>query len=259
MSGFLAVVAFSSFFLEVTPEIRSSYQSLGRILEDRPMQVTGVRAGYGTESFGRFGIRNWDVSSLTDRRADSHRHALYHTEFGPTWQYDAKLAEGWILKNDVTYSWTIYRGFRHGKGDRTYRWAQIEQSLENSYITPYSRVRCCFHGNDYLYFRLGLRKRFGFLDDFYCTPAVYVEGGSKRNQTRNFGNRPDGGRLKEGVSSVSGRLELGWRIDSNFTLFGYVEQYGVVGGEARRANARNPYRCAHNDWTHGGMGLRMKF
>jgi hypothetical protein len=259
MNGFFAAVALSSFFLEVTPEIRSSYQSLGRILEDRPMQVTGVRAGYGTESFGRFGIRNWDVSSLTDRRADSHRHALYHTEFGPTWQYDAKLAEGWILKNDVTYSWTIYRGFRHGKGDRTYRWAQIEQSLENSYITPYSRVRCCFHGNDYLYFRLGLRKRFGFLDDFYCTPAVYVEGGSKRNQTRNFGNRPDGGRLKEGVSSVSGRLELGWRIDSNFTLFGYVEQYGVVGGEARRANARNPYRCAHNDWTHGGMGLRMKF
>ena len=43
------------------------------------------------------------------------------------------------------------------------------------------------------------------------------------------------------------------------TAFGYIEQYGVVGGEARRTNGRNPYRCAHNDWTHGGFGIRMKF
>lgn len=259
MNCFLAAIALSSLFLEVTPEIRSSYQSLGRILEDRPMQVTGVRAGYATESFGRFGIRNWDVSSLTDRRADAHRHALYHTEFGPTWQYDAKFAEGWTLRNDVTYSWTIYRGFRHGKGDRTYRWAQIEQSLANPYITPYSRVRCCFHGNDYLYFRFGLRRRFPFFDGFYCTPAIYMEGGSGRNQTRNFGRRSDGGKLNDGISSMSGRLELGWRMDDNFTVFGYVEQYGVVGGDARHANAKNPYKCAHNDWTHGGIGIRMKF
>jgi len=37
MNGILATIAMSSFFLEVTPEIRSSYQLLGKILEDRPM------------------------------------------------------------------------------------------------------------------------------------------------------------------------------------------------------------------------------
>ena len=86
------------------------------------MQVTNVRAGYDTGTFGRFGIRNWDVSSLSDRRADSHRHALYHTEVGPTWRYDAEIVEGRVLKSDATDSWTIYRGLRHGKGDRTYTW-----------------------------------------------------------------------------------------------------------------------------------------
>ena len=259
MIGIFATIALSSFFLEVTPEIRSSYQSLGKRLEDRPMQVTGVRAGYDTGTFGRFGIRNWDVSSLTDRRADAHRHVLYHTEFGPTWQYDWNICENLTLKNDLTYSWTLYRGFRHGNGDRTYNWVQTEQALENRYLTPFSRVRCCFHGSDYVYFRAGVRKRFSFLSDFYCTPSVYTDGGNGRIQKRNLGEKPDGGEWKSGLSAVTGRLELGWRINGKMTAFGYIEQYGVAGGEARRTNGKNPYRCAHNDWTHGGFGIRMKF
>ena len=24
-------------------------------------------------------------------------------------------------------------------------------------------------------------------------------------------------------------------------------------------NGASTYRCAHNDWTHGGIGLRLKF
>lgn len=93
MIAILAAGVLSPFFLEVTPEVRSTYQSLGKIVEDRPMQITNVRAGYDAGDFGRFGIRNWDVSSLTDRRHDAHRHAFYHFEFGPTWEYDLKLAE----------------------------------------------------------------------------------------------------------------------------------------------------------------------
>ena len=65
----LALVAaslLSPFFVEVTPEVRSSYVSIGKLMEDRPMQITNVRAGYDAGDFGRFGIRNWDVSSLTE-------------------------------------------------------------------------------------------------------------------------------------------------------------------------------------------------
>ena len=109
----------SPFFLEVTPEVRSSYVSLGKLMEDRPMQITSVRAGYDAGDFGRFGIRNWDVSSLTDRRHDAHRHACYHFEFGPTWEYDLKIAEEWTLKSDVTRSWTLYRGFENEASNRT--------------------------------------------------------------------------------------------------------------------------------------------
>ena len=56
--------------MEVSPEVRSTYVSLGKLMEDRPMLVVGSRVGVDAGDFGRFGIRNWEVSSLTDRRSD---------------------------------------------------------------------------------------------------------------------------------------------------------------------------------------------
>ena len=50
----LAAGVLAPFFFEATPEVRSTYQSLGKIVEDRPMQVTFVRAGVDAGAFGRF-------------------------------------------------------------------------------------------------------------------------------------------------------------------------------------------------------------
>ena len=38
-----------------------------------------------------------------------------------------------------------------------------------------------------------------------------------------------------------------------------LEQYEVVGQAARHAISASSYRCAHNDWTLGGIGCRIKF
>lgn len=259
MVGVIAAGVLSPFFLEVTPEVRSAYQSLGKIVEDRPMQIMNVRFGYDAGEFGRFGIRNWDVSSLTDRRQDAHRHALYHTEFGPTWQYDFDIADGWRLKSDLARSWTMYRGFESHVSNRTYHWWQIDQSLENPYAVPFYRLRRCFRGNDYLYFKAGIRKRWTFFEDFYLMPSVFVEGGNSHNQKRVFGANRGGGEWCDGVSSVSLRLELGWKATDCLTAFAFVEQYEVVGGDERRTNGASSYRCAHNDWIHGGFGFRLCF
>ena len=260
----VAIVAaslISPFFVEVTPEVRSSYVSIGKLMEDRPMQITNVRAGYDAGDFGRFGVRNWDVSSLSDRRSDVHRHALYHTEFGPTWQYNVELSEDWTLKSDIARSWTIYRGFKDGyaASNRTYSWWQMDQELANPYLVPFYRLRKCFHGNDYVYFKAGVRKRRVFLEDFHLTPSVFAEGGSSRNYRRVVGARPDGGRWSDGVSSVTFRLELGWAVSENVTAFAFVEQYEAVGQRMRHANERSTYKCAHNDWTLGGIGCRIRF
>ena len=252
----------SPFFFEATPEVRSTYVSLGKIIEDRPLQVTGARLGVDAGAFGRFGLRNWEVSSLTGRRSDVHRHACYHSEFGPTWQYDIDFAEGWRLTSDLTRSWTIYRGFRqkYEASNRTYHWWQIDQALENPYLVPFYRLRRCTHGLDFLYFKVGARRKFPLVWDLSLTPSVFAEGGNARCFKRTLGKNIDGsGWGGGGVSSVSFRLEFGWRFSDCLSAYAYVEQYEVVGGEARHTNAARGARCAHNDWTHGGFGIRLKF
>jgi hypothetical protein len=88
---------------------------------------------------------------------------------------------------------------------------------------------------------------------------VYVEGGSSRNYRRVIGARTDGERWSDGMSSVTFRLELGWTFCQNFSAFAFVEQYEVVGQAARHAIDASTYRCAHNDWTLGGIGCRLRF
>ena len=259
MIGLVAAGVLSPFFFEASPEVRSTYVSLGKIVEDRPMQTTFIRVGCDAGAFGRFGVRSWDVSSLTDRRHDAHHHALYHTEFGPTWQYDLKFCDGWYLANDITRSWTLYRRFDDAASNRTYHWWQTDQSLENPYIVPFSRLRRCFRGSDYFYFKAGVRRRFPLPYGLYITPSVFAEGGSARNNKRVLGAKPDGGTWRSGVASVSFRLELGWKICDNVSAFAFAEQYEIVGSEARRANDASSYRCAHNDWTLGGVGIRFRF
>lgn len=258
----LLASALSPLFVDLSADVRTTYVSLGKIIEDRPMEVTDTRFGVDAGAFGRFGIRNWEVSSLTGRRSDVHRHACYHTQIGPTWQYDFEFAEKWRFKSDLTRSWTIYRGFRpdYDASNRTYHWWQVDQSLENPFLVPFYRLRRTFRGNDYLYFKVGVRHRFPVWERLSFTPSVFTEGGNSRSLRRTFGPNIDGsGWGGGGFGSVSFRFELAWAFLDGFSAFAYVEQYEVVGGDRRRTNAASGSRCAHNDWTHGGVGLRLKF
>ena len=259
MISILLAGVLAPFFFEAAPEVRSTYVSLGKIVEDRPMQTTFLRAGYDAGDFGRFSVRNWDVSSLTDRRHDAHRRALYHTEFGPAWQYDLNVADDWRVATELARCWTLYRGFVNRHSDRTYHWWQITQSLENPYLVPYYQFRRCFRGSDYVFCRAGLRRRFPFENGLYATPAVIFEGGNSRNQRRVLGPKGEDRHWNDGLASVSFRLELGWRATDWLSAFVFVEQYEVVGGDERRVNGASTYRCAHNDWTLGGAGVRVKF
>ena len=251
---------FGDVHFSAAPEIRTTYQSLGKIVEDRPMQLTNIRFGFDTGAFGRIGVRNWDVSSLTDRRNDVHRHALYHWEFGPTWEYDLKFTDEWKLHTDVTRSWTIYQGSVDHAKNLTYHWWQIDQSLENPYLVPFYRIRRAYHTSDYLYFKIGFRRKFRFGKDFYLTPSIRVEGGNARHYKWVFGKNENGGDWGAGgVSSLTFALEGGWDVTDWCTIYGFVEQYEVVGAAARATNDVYDYDCAHNDWTHGGIGVRFSF
>lgn len=258
MIAALLAALLAPFSVRFTPEVRSTYLSLGKIVEDRPMQVTNLRLACDLGDFGRIGVRHWGVSSLGDRRHDLHRHLLYHVEFGPTWEHDLKLADDWSIQTDLTCSWTLYRGFRREPSNRTYRWWQLDEALVNPYVVPFVRLRRCVDGSDYLYCRLGVRRKFALTDGFYLTPELAVDGGNARNQTRVFGRRGDGDEIGAGFFSLSPRLEFGWRMNANCSIYAWIEQYEVLGA-ARAVNDRSGVRTDHNDWTHGGVGVRVNF
>ncbi|MBO5941105.1 MAG: hypothetical protein J6R18_07930 [Kiritimatiellae bacterium] len=258
---FFATSLISPFFVEATPEVRSSYVSLGKLLEDRPMMVTSARVGCDAGDFGRFGIRNRTVSSLTDRMSDIRRRCMYHSEFGPAWQYKLELSDSWRLNSDLTRSWTIYRGFNDDNrtSNRTYHWWQIDQSLDNPYLVPFWRLRRTFRGNNYLYFKAGVRRKFPVWENIALVPSVFTEGGSSKCVERIVGKCPRGEKWNEGFASLTFRLELNWTIYKSLSVFAFAEQYMIVGGEERRVNSMSSYRCAHTDWTHGGFGAKIRF
>lgn len=260
MIALLAAGLIAPFYAEVTPEVRTTYVSLGKLIEDRPMQVTHIRAGWDTGIIGRVGFYNWDVSSLSDRCADVHRHALYHTEYGPTWGYDFAFNDEWKLKNELMCVWTLYRGFEKIGSNGEYWWWQAAQSLENPYLVPYYRLRRYCSGSYYFWVEAGVRHTFTFLKDCYLTPSVYMDGGNDLNYERVIGKNACGTDWGGGgLSSLSFRLELGWKASACATVFAFVEQYEVVGHDARATNAQSSNKCAHNDWTFGGIGIRFKF
>lgn len=260
MIALLAAGLIAPFYAEVAPEVRTTYISLGKIMEDRPMQVTRIRAGVDTGTFGRFGAYNWDVNSLTDRRSEDHRHMLYHTEFGPFWSYDIDFCKGWRLKNDVMSVWTLYRGWENEASNGEYWWWQVAQSLENPYLVPYYRMRQYVSGSHFLWFQIGVMRKFEFLENYYLQPAVYIDGGNNENYRRIIGTNVCGdGWGGGGVSSITFRLELGWNICPWATAFAFVEQYEVTGHDARASNAANSSEVAHNDLTLGGIGVRFRF
>ena len=248
------------FFVDFTPEVRSTYVSLGKIVEDAPMQTTFVRLGVDARAFGRFALYNWNVSSLTDRRRDIHRHAIYHTEFGPTWIYGIDLADGWRLQNHAILAMTFFRGYEDPAGEGEYGWVHTEHALVNPYVTPYFYIRRCAIGSDYLHFRVGGRRRCPLGGGVYLTPAVFADGGNARDFKRVVGRNVNGGGWGGGgFSAVTFRLECGWRPTDWLAIFAYVEQYEIVDKDARDATSASASKCAHNDLTIGGVGLSFNF
>ena len=134
---------------------------------------------------------------------------------------------------------------------------ELTKSLSPCRVFPYPLVECSL---DLLLLTL-CDCGFLFVEDLFLVSVLvmFAEGGSSKCVERIVGKKPGGGEWRDDVSAASFRLELNWSISEHMALFVYAEQYMVVGSDMREANGANTYRCAHNDWTHGGFGARFKF
>ena len=245
----------------VTPEVRTTYISLGKIVEDRPMQITSAKGNIDLDLLGRLGVSYWGVTSLSDRKEYVHRHFTYFNDIGPYLGRDFELAEGWTLKSELSRQWSLFRGFEpaYHASERTLHWSQLDQELANPYLTPYWRLRKVFKPIDLLYFKAGVRHPFDLGHGFFFTPAVQVEGGDSTNNQRRLGRRPNGRNHPEGIASLTFRLELGWKATQNLTAFAAVDRYDIVSRTGRESVEASRDPCAAKGITVGSVGLRICF
>lgn len=260
------------FYAHVNPSLRTAYHSRARIVEDRPMLMTLTRAGFDTKNigdFGKVGFWNWTVSSLTDRRATRHRHALNEMDYGVFWTYVWDFGRlddtwrGWGLTTDVMKDWLTFEGYSHparlAKTNASISEWRLAQSLDNPYLTPFYLVRRGLHPHDWLYVQTGVRRVFALTDALSLTPLFFAECGSENHFERRYGAKHGGGRYRSGLMALNLSLELAWRVSDAATLYAGVHQFGIAHDDARARVKANPAPNARRDLTIGTVGVRFRF
>ena len=232
--------------------------------EDRPIQSNLLRLDVSLDEWGGVGLWHWHYNSLTDRMREKRDCQLTEMDWGVFYNYGWEIAEGWTLKSEIMIRWFTFLFYHEpykGTSDHSMLEYYLEQALENPYATPLLRIRRCVHENDYSYFRVGLRRKFPVdwldcLEGLTLTPAVYVDMGDDNQRKLRYGSRrPDGGDWSSGVMSAMGELTLSYPINSNFSTYMTLQQFGIIDDDARE-NTHHPY---HRDYTVFTVGLKCKF
>lgn len=263
--GLLASSLLSPFFLDVTADVRSAYITRGKVIEDRPMQITHIRPGWDTGVIGKFGYRGWLVSSLTDRRSEVHRRAFYETDSGIFWNYAWKIDEDgrWRFVTEVLKNWMKFNGYTaaaHAKGsdDSIDEW-RFGNALENPYVTPYWLHRRGIREKDWSYYQVGLRKKFPLSESVSLTLDYQVDFGNRRHMLVRYGGFRDGTSYSNDIQSSTVFVTLGWQVTDWCELRAGVHQFDLLSSKARRACDDHKANFGHKDLTVGVISCRLRF
>ncbi len=260
------------FFVNFDPCVRTAYHSRGRIIEDRPVFTTLARAGFDTKDygdFGKIGIWNWNVSSLTGRRDATHRRPFNEMDYGIFWNYTWDFGQygddwkGWSLTSELLKDWMTLEGYtaryRASKSNASINEWRFGQSLNNPHATPFYLLRRGVHPYDWFYARVGVRRKFNLTDTIALTPEFFTEYGDNRLFKKRYGARLGGGRYHSGLMALNLILELSWQVSDWATVYANVHQFHVTDEDARD-NIRFPATPGHRrDLTIGTVGVRFRF
>lgn len=251
----LLALSLAPFHASVQTEVRTAYQSRGKIVEDRPIQVLDTRAYFDFEDYGRVGCWYWNYSSWTGRRQHVHRRMFNESDVFAYWEYDWKIAQDWTLCNHFSHLWVGLPGYKPGKEvQNTKEWWYIA-SLKNPYIVPSLLMRRGWDNDHWIYFQPGLSKPLEICSGLVFTPGVFTEICDPHLYDLRYGDKPDGTSYRAGFVSVIGQLALDWSVSENFSLFMKLQQFGLVDRDARE-QAHAPNR---RDLTILTVGGRLSF
>lgn len=255
----------SPFGASLDLQTRSAYHSRMRVVEDRPVQVVDFRLYADVGALGRFGVLNWNYSSLCNRCSDIHRRAFNEVDFAAFWRYDMELTEGFTLCSEVMSWWiTLPQNIEpyRGKSDNSLYELWYVASLENPYLVPSLLIRRGWLTESWVYFKYGVSKPFEICDfgdasaprPLTLTPGFFVETGSNGLFEMRFGKKASG-TYHTGIGSCIAQVSLDYRLSDHVSLSALLQQFGVVSSDARDGVHGNHRR----DFTMFRVGARFVF
>ena len=253
------------FGVDADAQFRSAYHSRMRVSEDHPVAVLDVRVHADAGPFGRFGVMNWNRSSLCNRKSDVYRRAFNEVDYAAFWHYDVELSEDYTLSNEFMNWWITqpqnidpYRG----KSDNSTYELWYVGSFKNPYLVPSLLVRRGWINRSWVYFQYGVSKPFKVCDfgdaasprPLEVTPGFFVETGDNGLFESRFGKK-ESGNYHTGIGTCIAQVSVKWKASGNLSFYALLQQFGVVSSDAREGVHGNCRR----DFTMFRFGAHLSF
>ena len=252
---------FGEIELNAQAYVQSAYHSRGKIPEDRPIEANLVTAMMDIGSAGELGLWHWQYHSLTPRCREKADRLFRESDWAIFYRNSYGIAKGWSLKSEYQQRWftfpflhSEYRGDCHRVD--TEIWGRL--TLDNPYLVPSGAIRRGLHRKDYTYFKVGLHRPFGIVEDLTFTPGIYMELADQKTFVQRYGKREGGGNYRTGPQALNIVLRLDYRLTDWLVLYASVTQFDIVSSQAR-GNTSGYGPVAKRDITYCTVGVSVTY
>jgi hypothetical protein len=241
----------------VGAEVASAFLSTsGAIYDTRP--VTSQEAGWFFDlgDYGWIDGYFWIISSLTDKKHDTHRMLFHEIEsvvrYGRTW----RTSEDTAFKAGIGPTWKPTLGH----DDPANNWGSyFIMQFDNPVVVPYVKGIWIFEPRRHGRIRFGLEKSISLSESLSLTPMVETVWMDRLRYTSRYGDDPENPILGGSFATVTSGAKLSWRVTENFQAYLRLLMFDIVDAQARRAVKRQDAYYAKCDWPVLKVGVRYSF
>ena len=241
-------------------DVETAYISRGYIWDTRPYSAQYADTVVDFDKFGRAEAAVWTYSAMSSSgtSAEMSRYAYAELDYLLRYYFDIEIADGWRLQNGVGRQWVTNPGFR---GGHTLMDWQALQVLHNPWLTPYWRLRAIHKPIKELFWVIGVKRSFSFMDDLTLTLDLSTDIGDNRHYVNLYGPKDGvpGARYHGVFKDFAFMARLDYALVEHVDLFAFVGQFCLLSSEARDAVKAADGPEMRRDITFGGVGIALDF
>ena len=240
-------------------EFASSYLSTsGSLVDTNPVASQEL---YGKFDFGEdYGWIDgylWVISSLYNEQTDLHRDLFFELEYAVRYGYKWRLTKQTYIR--TTLGLLADSEIGYPDDDYLYWGPHWVISYENPYITPYVNTLWMLQPKMRGRVVVGVRHPFLFWRRFTVTPFVETVWYDANRYLAKYGAESDQDFFGGGFATERAGLNFRWQINGAWAICASLQQYAVLGHQARASVRSSSAYYARTDLLRGTCGVEYSF